>query len=164
MYRNLCCYCESQVGPVGAHQIEHRMPVDGFPRNAFEWDNLHLACSACNRAKSNKWNVTHPILDAVIDVPISDHVDYESRLTGIRRVGLTMRGRTTVLHADLNREKLRDARTAVMMEIVGVIQEIHKRLDTDATDPLVENRRDELEERYTGQYGSMIRWAVTTLL
>lgn len=164
MYRNLCCYCESQVGPVRADQIEHRMPVDDFPGRAFDWVNLHLACGGCNGLKSNKWNASHSILDAVKDVPITRHLGYESRASGVRRVGLTRRGRTTVSHTKLNREKLREARDTTMLEAVGLIIEIRERIAKDPDDPLAANRLEELEERYEGPYGSMIRWAVSTLL
>src|SRR6266404_6042707 len=158
MYRNLCCYCESQVGPVRADQIEHRMPVDGFPESAFEWDNLHLACGGCNRAKSNKWDTANPVLDAVADMPIDHHLGYECSNTGVRRVWRTPRGRTTVSDTDLNRERLREARNATMIKVVGLIQEIRTRFDNDPADSLAANRREELEEMRTGQYGSMIRW------
>jgi uncharacterized protein (TIGR02646 family) len=164
MYRNLCCYCESQVGPVKADQIEHRMPIQGFPRMAFDWKNLHLACGGCNGAKKDQWDPNNPILDAVADVPIDDHLGYRCSETGVRRTWLTPRGRTTASHADLNREKLRGARSETMIKVVGVIQQIRERLAVDPTDALALNRRAELEEMYTGQYGSMIRWAVTTLL
>ena len=82
----------------------------------------------------------------------------------MRRCGLTQRGRTTVSHADLNRQKLREARTTTMIKVVGVIQEIRERLKRDSADPLAASRIDELEEMCAGSYGSMIRWALTTLL
>lgn len=164
MYRNLCCYCESHVGPVKADQIEHRMPIELFPRNGFDWNNLHLACVGCNGAKSDKWDAANPILDAVTDVPIEDHLDYECSETGVRRIWKTSRGYTSASHANLNREKLRGARNEVMIKVVGVIQEILGRLANDANDAQALNRRTQLEEMYTGPYGSMIRWAVATLL
>ncbi len=164
MYRNRCCYCESPVGAVGADQIEHRMPVRFFKEEAFEWDNLHLSCGGCNRAKSDQWNSTHPVLDAVTDVPITEHLDYESRRTGVRRLGLTPRGQTTVSHAGLNRDKLRGARTTTMSHVVGLVIEINRRLALNLEDPLAASRRDELEEMCDGPYGSMIRWAMTNLL
>ncbi len=165
MYGNFCCYCESEVGAVRADQIEHRMPINGgFPARAFDWDNLHLACGGCNGEKSNKWDASHPILDAVTDVPIEDHLAYECSETGVRQSWLTPRGHTTESHAKLNRDKLKDARTAVMIKVVGLIQEIRNRLAEDPGDILAANRRAGLEEMYTGAYGSMIRWAVATLL
>lgn len=160
MYQDLCCYCESEVGPVGADQIDHRIPVDHSSAKAFEWDNLHLACAGCNCAKSKKWDTENPILDAVADVPITDHLDYDSTETGIRRLALTNRGRVTVDHAALNREALRNARTAAMLAALGVIRVINRRRASNPSDPIAASRLDELEERFNGAYGSMIRWAV----
>ncbi|HEV2046323.1 MAG TPA: HNH endonuclease [Chthoniobacterales bacterium] len=161
----MCCYCESQVGPVRADEIEHRMPINGgFPGSAFDWDNLHLACSGCNGEKSNQWDAAHPILDAVTDVPIEDHLGYECSDSGVRQLWLTPRGHTTESHAKLNRDKLRGARDTIMIKVVGLIQEIRNRLENDPADVLAANRRQGLEEMYTGPYGSMIRWAATTLL
>jgi 5-methylcytosine-specific restriction endonuclease McrA len=164
MYRNQCCYCESEVGPVRADQIEHRMPVERFPERAFEWENLHLACGGCNGAKSSRWDTAQPILDAVIDIPIDAHLTYECSDSGVRCVWLTDRGHTTEDHAELNREKLRGARDKTMLKVVGVIQGIKQRLADDPNDALAANRLQGLKEMYTGPYGSMIRWAVTTLL
>ena len=114
MYQKLCCYCENHVGPIRAGQIEHRKPAAQFPELSFEWDNLHLSCSGCNRAKSNKWDAAHPILDAVADVPVKDHLDYECSETGVRRMWLSPRGKTTVTDTELNREDLRESVTVVL--------------------------------------------------
>jgi 5-methylcytosine-specific restriction endonuclease McrA len=161
MYRNLCCYCESQVGAVRADEIEHRRPVKRFPARAFVWENVHLACSGCNGSKSDKWNKTHPILDAVADKPITRHLDYQLSQTGVWEVALTDRGRTTVDHANLNREKLRQSRGAVMLGILGSIREIKQR---GMGDPLAANSVAQLRAMYSEQYGSMTQWAVNAFL
>jgi uncharacterized protein (TIGR02646 family) len=164
MYDNLCCYCESAVGAVRADEIEHRRPVTGFPRYAFRWDNLHLACSGCNGAKSDRWDAANPILDAVRDAPIERHLGYESSETGVRQTSRTRRGHTTIEHASLNREKLRQSRSQVMLRVVGVIQEVHLLRDADPDNPVAADRFARLREMYAGEYGSMIEWAVDTLL
>lgn len=164
MYGNRCCYCESAVGPVRADQIEHRKPIEHFPRLAFEWTNMHLACGGCNNAKSNKWNNSYPILDAAGRTPIGRHLHYKSTETGVRRVWLTPRGRTTVRDADLNREQLRLARTLIMAKVLGVLEEIRNRRRVDPLDISAANSLEELREMYTGQYGSMISWLVETYL
>lgn len=164
MYRNLCCYCESAVGAVRADEIEHRRPVRLFPRYAFRWDNLHLGCSGCNGAKSDRWDAAHPILDAVTDVPINRHLGYECSETGVRRTGLTSRGRTTIQHANLNRERLRQSRGQVMWKVVGVIQEVRRLRKAHVQNPVAADRVARLREMYAGEYGSMIEWAVATML
>lgn len=73
-----CCYCESPIEPVSFPHIEHRKPkyMDLFPNEAFNWDNLHLACETCNVNKGTKWDAKNEILDAVNDVPIEEHLGY----------------------------------------------------------------------------------------
>ena len=164
MYRNLCCYCESEVGTVRADQIEHRRPVDLFPQHVFDWENLHLGCGACNGHKSAKWDAANPILDAVADVPITDHLDYGMSETGVRRIFLTPRGHTTEQHADLNRERLRHARGFVLQGVLAAILAIRNRLDIDPSDIEAANRRHELEDKRVGPYGSLIQWAIETWL
>jgi len=160
MYQSLCCYCEGQVAPVRADEIEHRQPVDQFPQQVFDWQNLHLACRGCNLAKSNKWDSAAPILDAVTDVPIEDHLYYQFVGRAIYRYGSTKSGRTTVKHADLNREALLGARTEVIHEIINVIVEIN----ADPADPRAANAREVLEGKTSGEFGSMVQWAIGSLL
>jgi len=120
---NFCCYCESEIDVVDYPHIEHKMPKDPdcFPEQTYEWENLHLACTKCNGNKSNKWDEHNPILDAVKDVPIHEHLSFLSdNTTGVYRMGLSKRGNTTIKHADLNRQKLRRARQKVYLEITAV--------------------------------------------
>src|SRR5947208_1523376 len=98
---------------------------------------------ACLTKNARRW--TRELLEA--------HLEYECSETGVRCVWKTPRGRTTALHTDLNREKLREARTATFVRVVGVIQEIHGRLHNDPTDYLALNRIEALREMYTGPYG-----------
>src|SRR5439155_20909400 len=107
-------YCEAQIGVVAFDHIEHRKPKRRFPRNCFDWRNLHLGCPKCNQAKGEKWVATNPILDSVVDVPIQNHLTYEFReATGVVRRAKTPQGETTVNHADLNRDKLCEARRQI---------------------------------------------------
>jgi uncharacterized protein (TIGR02646 family) len=93
----LCCYCETIIDVVDYEQIEHRMPkkntLDKYPEKTFSWDNLHLACTKCNLHKSNKYNESAPILDAVND-EIENHLGYrldESGGGGVFRETLSAR-------------------------------------------------------------------------
>ena len=164
MYRNLCCYCEGEVGSVGADQIEHRKPIEAFPELGFEWDNLHLACAGCNRAKSDTWSNRYSILDAVSDSPIARYLGYEESETGIRRTWHHPRGHTTVTDAKLNREALRVERMMVFGGVLRVIRSIRDRLETDPDDVEAANRRAELQEKCEGRYGTMIQWAIQNWL
>ena len=46
-----CAYCESKIRHVAPGDIEHVIPKSLVPQLWFEWVNLTLACSECNRRK-----------------------------------------------------------------------------------------------------------------
>ena len=151
MYENLCCYCDSLIGIVDFPHIEHRKPKDPglFPEAAFDWDNLHLACTRCNNAKSNKWNRAYPSLDAVTDIPITHHLDYYLDGTCVDK---TRRGKTTRDHADLDRHELVEARINIATRVLQVIEEINMRREGWR----VEKAKRELAAMSKGQYGAFI--------
>jgi uncharacterized protein (TIGR02646 family) len=161
MYNGLCCYCEAEIGVVATDHIEHRKPKNRFPRNCFTWTNLHLACPNCNQAKGQRWIATHPILDAVKDIPIRNHLTYGMRGgLGVKRSARTPRGRTTMQLADLNRPKLRDARARVALDVLDLIQELNSDPDSPRTSELLL----ELEEKTKDMYGSLVRWCIDRFL
>lgn len=155
---NFCCYCESEIDVVDYPHIEHKMPKDPdlFPEQTYEWDNLHLACSQCNGNKGNKWDEDHPILDAVKDTPIHEHMSYMVDCTGVYRSVVTERGNTTIKHANLNRHKLLKARHRVYYEILQTIQEIIRLKD----DPRISTHIEILKNKSKGSHGALIQWAL----
>lgn len=46
-----CSYCESRIA--GLLEVEHVAPKAQYPTLATDWDNLLLACGACNICKSD---------------------------------------------------------------------------------------------------------------
>jgi hypothetical protein len=159
MYRGLCCYCEGRIGDVSFDHIEHHKPKIKFPQDTFNWDNLHLACEKCNTAKGNKWSETAPILDAVFDNPLADHLTYRESETGLRRWPMSDRGTTTVEHADLDRDGwdgLPGTRLRVYVETLRIIREMKKNPQA----PEAQAVRRELEEKAKMEYGTVIAWAV----
>ncbi|MEE9294586.1 MAG: HNH endonuclease [Phycisphaerae bacterium] len=154
MYGPYCCYCEQRVTTVGFQHIEHRMPKapDKFPERTFEWDNLHLACERCNNEKSNKWDATNAILDAVTDVPIAQHLSYELYF----RRPVTARGRTTYEHTNLDRDPdsgLLYARGEVWKRAMTLIEQIVR----DRGAPAVSTVRNQLLRMCKDEFGSMMR-------
>lgn len=123
---NFCCYCEAEIDVVDYPHIEHRKPKapDKFPESTFVWNNLHLSCSICNNNKLDQWDRDNPILDAVRDNPIKDHLEYRDDNTGVYRNALSMRGKTTIEHTDMNRHKLRRARQTIYRDVSEAIKEI----------------------------------------
>lgn len=161
MYRGLCCYCEAEIGVVAFEHIEHRRPKARFPRYCFDWDNLHLGCPKCNQAKGKKWDEKKPILDAVTDIPIDNHLTYDLRdVLAIIRCAKTKRGSTTIDHAELNRDKLRDVRLKTALGVLSVIAELNRAPNS----PRVSQLRLELQEKTKGPFGSLVKWLLDTYL
>jgi uncharacterized protein (TIGR02646 family) len=162
MYSNCCCYCEAFVAVVTKGHIEHRKPkaASRFPGLTFEWTNLHLGCPNCNGAKGDKWDAANEILDATVDVPISNHLSYQLTEVGVLRHALTHRGVTTIKFADLNRDALRDARSRVLLPALNVIRELNRLGNA----PTTFAQRDLLRAKVPGEFGSLIQFAIDEFL
>jgi uncharacterized protein (TIGR02646 family) len=52
-----CCYCDSfPVDATGRVEVDHFKPKALHPEEVLAWENLYLACTACNVAKLAEWN------------------------------------------------------------------------------------------------------------
>ena len=159
MYRDQCCYCEGRIRDVSHDHIEHRRPKSEFRNAVFDWDNLHLACPKCNTKKGNKWSEADPILDAVVDRPIEDHLTYRVGDTGVLRWPKSRRGETTVEHTDLNRggwDGLPGTRGKIFFEAWRVISTLKKNPGSLGAKVV----RRELEDKKKEPYGSVIAFAL----
>lgn len=59
MTQRRCAYCDGHpITAMGEDQIDHFRPKsrEEFYELVCAWDNLFLICSACNKAKLNKWD------------------------------------------------------------------------------------------------------------
>lgn len=160
MYDGLCCYCESPVGVVDYPHIEHRKPKRRFPKYTYRWSNLHLACQKCNMPKGIKFDTNQPILDAVEDVPIVNYIGYDINQTGVWRKPITLRGKTTIDHTQLNRDPLRTARLKIFLQVVGIIFEANE----DPNSPDILMVISQLKEMTKGEYGSLVELAMSRFL
>ena len=159
MYRDQCCYCEGRIKDVSYDHIEHRQPKSKFRDRTFDWDNLHLACQKCNTKKGEKWSGTAPILDAVVDRPVEEHLTYETGSVGVLRWPKSQLGNTTVEHTDLNRDGwdgLPGTRGKIYLEALKTIRELKKNLGA----PQAGVVKHELEEKRKEPYGSVIAFAL----
>ena len=66
-----CAYCESKIRHVDDGDIEHIAPKAPHPERSFEWENLTLACTICNRFKDD-YTVTPDTPEELIN-PYSDN-------------------------------------------------------------------------------------------
>lgn len=51
-----CAYCESKIRHVSPGDIEHIIPKSRVPSEAYNWQNLTLACSECNNRKGDHYS------------------------------------------------------------------------------------------------------------
>jgi 5-methylcytosine-specific restriction endonuclease McrA len=58
-----CVYCESKIGHNCPGDIEHKAPKSKCPLLTFEWANMTIACSECNRRKGEYYDPDQPLLD-----------------------------------------------------------------------------------------------------
>lgn len=156
MYKGLCCYCEGRIEEVSYVHIEHRRPKKIYPKYAFRWDNLHLACERCNSHKGDNFDTKFPILDAVIDVPITDHLTYKPDAIGVLRDPLSHRGETTWRDADLDRDALLTARREIWDGALYAIEEINKNPSAIGVDAKIKL----LKAKCEGPYGSLVQYAM----
>lgn len=142
IHHNKCSFCETYIRPVDTPQVEHYRPKNtlkddpthiGYYWLGHEWNNLLLACLACNKAKSSQFpiqgvRVTTPALleDSKLDrsrclpdaPPLSDespfliNPEYENPEphfrfhTDGRMEGITVRGKKTIAICKLDRKSL----------------------------------------------------------
>ncbi|MFK2827157.1 retron system putative HNH endonuclease [Bacillus sp. B190/17] len=120
MYKAKCCYCEYGIGTASYEHIEHLKPKADprFHHLIYSWNNLHWCCQKCNMAKGNKWNDGNPIIDPAIEDP-ADFIEFDV-ITG-EIVAKSGRGKTTIEHADLNRESLVKSRNRIKEQVMKLI-------------------------------------------
>ena len=70
--RQRCMYCEDSRGT----DVEHFWPQAPYPERVFEWLNLLLACSGCQRAKGDRFPLDDECRPLLIDPTAEDPWDY----------------------------------------------------------------------------------------
>lgn len=128
MFGGKCAYCESQITHVSYSHIEHYRPKAKYPRHAFHWQNLLLACGVCNSSKykGDRFPLAStggPILNPCRDNP-EDHLDFNFDLVTYTASvdGKTPRGKTTETLLGLNRPELREHRSLYVKKIFVLSQ------------------------------------------
>lgn len=141
-----CAYCETPISFERAN-VDHFRPFEGADRGegridfrhycwlALEWDNLYLACDACQRAKRNffpirgKSRASAPLAELVrseqpllLD-PCRDHPPQHLALEGGFLVGTSDAGRTTIEILQLNRPELAGARAQTLERLRSLLRD-----------------------------------------
>src|SRR5262249_37658440 len=120
LFASKCAYCESNISRVAAGEVEQFRPKSKYWWLAYEWQNLLLACPACNRYKADRFPVEgvqaktpeddvnreqRLLIDPTVDSPDADLV-FSMEQDAVIASGLTRRGRTTIELLGLNRPDL----------------------------------------------------------
>ncbi|MEX3071499.1 HNH endonuclease [Vibrio alginolyticus] len=68
LYKNVCFLCQKEI--IGDYDIEHFLPWSNlYPERAYDWNNLHQSCKACNQRKKRK---EYKDLDSTDDSKVVD--------------------------------------------------------------------------------------------
>lgn len=144
MFGKKCAYCESSVTHVSYQHVEHFRPQSIYPKLAYDWDNLLLACERCNGNKYNAKGHRFPLADGsqpeedplnpcsrddtddnlLINPCIDDPEDFFT-FNQQYVVYFNQRGRVSCETYDLSREDLNDERAEVL-EIAQLVIRIYK--------------------------------------
>lgn len=73
---NKCVYCESRIGHNTPGDVEHKVPSSVDVNRHFDWSNLTIACTECNRRKNDYFDALKPFLDPNFDNVESRVVHY----------------------------------------------------------------------------------------
>ena len=135
LFHSKCAYCESQISVVDNGDIEifrpkgGSMSLDGSydPYHywwlAYEWDNLYIVCSTCNRRYKRNYfpvkdNIRAPVLgDLSLEIPLlldpckeTDFFEEQIGFENWEAIALTEKGEITIKTIGLNRDELKAAR------------------------------------------------------
>ncbi len=160
LYHSKCAYCETNTSAGAAMQVDHYRPKkkvnddlihNGYYWLAYEWSNLILCCSKCNRKKGYSFptsaaKITEPSLDAdgfpEIEYCVADSAKLRAEEALILHpelddvethfvfgpngdiLGLSSQAEKTIEICDLNRKELVFKRLGILKRYVNDLQEI----------------------------------------
>lgn len=110
-----CMYCESCFTHTEYGDVEHFRPKAAYPHLEFEWSNLGVACTKCNREnKRNQFDETTPYIDPFSEDP-AEHIIAAGAYLSHKRG--SERGELTIIDIGLNRNDLIEKRRTHMEKI-----------------------------------------------
>lgn len=127
-FHGKCAYCESFIRHIDYGHIEHYRPKAKYPKLAFTWSNLVLACGVCNGSehKGEEFPLKAqggPLINPGAEAP-APHLSFEydpvAKLASVR--GKTVRGDTTERVLGLNRQDLRTHRSSHVKRLWFIAQ------------------------------------------
>lgn len=113
-----CAYCETRAETVTTLQVEHILPKSTHPKLVCDWNNLTLACPACNVQKGDYDDAVCPLVNPYVDNP-ADHLRWKGPLVTFVTPD---RGRITMTRLKLNRAELLFRRGTEYLRIWDILQ------------------------------------------
>ncbi len=118
-----CFYCEIKLA--ADSEVDHYIEVAEEPQLAFDWDNLYLSCSACNRKKlSNKAVPVVECIDPCGDDDPAAHLIFEDEI--ITTKNASPKGLRTIQKYSLDRQELNYSRVRALQLFGKTLRRLHE--------------------------------------
>lgn len=175
-----CCYCEK----ISCGEIEHYRPkgaVKQSPKStnqfpgyywlAYDWDNLLVSCTDCNRNKSTLFPLEDetmrardhhdnieseaPLLINPASVDPRDHIQFHGEVP----VGKTDSGKITIEGLNLRRPDLDESRRILLNQLKFLHKVMVSRQNSDTPNVLAQEAKEKLKKAVSpdAQFSSMAR-------
>ncbi len=159
---NKCVYCESKIGHNCPGDTEHKIPKSARPDLTFEWDNMTIACSECNRRKSDYYDQACMFLD-----PNTDNVEDLVRHLGpfVYNKPGNKRSEVTIRILELNSNTARNALIGRKIEKLESTNLLIERIAVEDNAIIKDFLHKLLSESYhiSAEYSGMIKTSVESL-
>ena len=116
-----CAYCESKIRHIDDGDIEHIVPKSVIPEKTFDWENLTIACTVCNRNKGTYYGepgTSKELINPYQDDPAAHFLFYKEILSPTPE---SLRAHHTENEIDLNRSDLIEKRREKVQELHQLI-------------------------------------------
>lgn len=157
-----CVYCESKVGHNTPGDVEHKVPSSREENLHFQWNNLTIACTECNRRKNDYYDPNYPFVD-----PYND--DVESMFIHLGPIVMWQAGdkraeiaAATLELASKNRLPLIQRKLEKIEETMDLIGR-YKMEANDLMKRLLQKRLDEMKDKGS-EYSAMVTALQTKVL
>lgn len=145
-----CFYCETPLDPsefgvlpLGA-EVDHYVECAEAPDLAFAWENLYLACEACNAKKPNKTIPVVRCVDPCGDEDPAEHLTFKAEFIFARSrpgEGVSEKGQKTIEKYRLKRPAMLHAKLTVLRNLDVAIAKLEERKRIEQRAELTDEER-----------------------
>ena len=140
MSSHKCFYCEAKL--YGKKEVEHHVEVSVDRKRAYDWDNLYLSCSTCNREKLDERMIpTSETLDPCddSDETIRETISFNNEQ--IVSIDGNKRGIKTIQKYRLDREDLDYLRLKQLKKIDEAHDSIKDKMEREGRQKMTDEER-----------------------